>query len=387
MKILYCSWGEVTRVDAYQALTDMQHQVGLLDYEIKDYNRDPVFSRLFQQKLGEGEYELVFSFNFIPLIAKLALAAKIRYVSWIYDAMPLTLYSIMAFSPYNYIFTFDRKDCEELKRKGLLHVFHLPLGVNAKRSCNRAEGVRELSETQHDITFIGNLYNDGKNLFDSIHCLPDTVRNHMDSLILEQLKTPGNDRIREMTDDALTEELCKYVSIEISEEYTWTHKDIFLYMILTKTAGVERLRLLDCLSERFDVALYTGSDSGKLPRVTNYGYVEYREKMPVVIANSKINLHITPRTITSGMSLRILDIMASGGFLLSNAQPELLEYFEEGKDFAAYRDELDLVEKASYYLKHEEERRAIAARGKWKTEKYFTYQNQFKKMFEIINSV
>ena len=68
----------------------MQHQVGLLDYEIKDYNRDPVFSRLFQQKLGEGEYELVFSFNFIPLIAKLALAAKIRYVSWIYDAMPLT---------------------------------------------------------------------------------------------------------------------------------------------------------------------------------------------------------------------------------------------------------------------------------------------------------
>ncbi len=106
-----------------------------------------------------------------------------------------------------------------------------------------------------------------------------------------------------------------------------------------------------------------------------------------MIANSKINLHITPRTITSGMSLRILDIMASGGFLLSNAQPELLEYFEEGKDFAAYRDELDLVEKASYYLKHEEERRAIAARGKWKTEKYFTYQNQFKKMFEIINSV
>ena len=109
------------------------------------------------------------------------------------------------------------------------------------------------------------------------------------------------------------------MSIEISEEYTWTHKDIFLYMILTKAAGVERLRLLDCLSERFDVALYTGSDSGKLPRVTNYGYVEYREKMPVVIANSKINLHITPRTITSGMSLRILDIMASGGFLLSKA--------------------------------------------------------------------
>ena len=47
MKILYCSWGEVTRVDAYQALTDMQHQVGLLDYEIKDYNRDAVFSRFY----------------------------------------------------------------------------------------------------------------------------------------------------------------------------------------------------------------------------------------------------------------------------------------------------------------------------------------------------
>lgn len=384
MKILYCSWDEVTREDAYQALTEMNHQVSMLVYQIKDYNRDPAFSKLFQQKLEEENYDLIFSFNFVPLIAKLAFAAKIKYVSWIYDGMPLTLYSIMAFSPYNYIFTFDRKDCEVLKKRGLLHVLHLPLGVNAKRVRRLLEGEAHPFETQNEVAFIGSLYNNGKNMFDSMRYLPDCLKNHIDSMIFEQLKTSGNDWIREMTDESLTKELCKYASIEMSEEYTWTHKDIFYHMILTRASGMERIRLLRRLSEEFAVALYTGSDSGELPKAANYGYVDYDEKMPLVIANTKINLHITPRTITSGMSLRILDIMAAGGFLLSNRQPELLEYFEEGKDFAVYEDAEDLVEKVSWYLNHEEERRAIAANGKRKAEKNFTYQMQFQKMFDML---
>lgn len=384
MNILYCSWGEITKEDAYQTLTEMGHQVDLLEYEIKDYNLDPAFSRLFLEKADSGNYDMVFSFDFVPLIAKLTFARKIRYAAWVFDPMPLTLYSVMAFSPYNYIFTFDGEDCKALRQKGISQVFHLPLAVNEKRIHKILQTQKPGRTEEADISFIGNLYNDRTNLFDSIEYLPDSIKDYIDSLVFRQMETPGNALVNEMVNDELAEKLDRYVTLEISDEYTWTHKDIYLEMILRNMAAVERQKLLKRLSEQFSVALYSGSDSSALPRVTNHGYIDYNTKMPLVIANSKVNLHITPRAITSGMSLRIFDIMGAGGFLLSNCQPELLEYFEEGKDFVAYRNEEDLIEKVSYYLEHDNERREIAANGKRKVNKRFTYEIQFQKMFEIL---
>ena len=382
MNILYCSWGENSKDDAYQTLIRMGYQVDLLEYDIRDYNLDPVFGKMFLEKLDGADYDLVFSFNFVPLISKLAFARKILYVAWIYDPMPLTVYSIMAFSPYNYIFTFDRNDCEVLKKKGISQVFHLPLAVNDKRI---EQVLREQKfERQHEISFIGTLYNGRTNLFDTIESLPECIKEHVDSFIAEQLKTPGNAWIKEMVNDELVTKLDRYVTLELSDEYTWTHKDIYLDKILRKAAKMERYHLLKALSKKFQVALYSDSDSSELPEIVNYGYIDYNTKAPLVMKNSKINLHITPRGITSGMSLRVLDIMGAGGFLLADSQAELLEYFEDGKDFAAYKNEEDLIEKAAYYLEHDDERREIAANGRRKVLENFTYEIQFRKMFEIL---
>lgn len=382
MNILYCSWIENSKDDAYQTLTGMGYQVDLLQYDFRDYNLDPVFSKMFLEKLDGKDYDLIFSFNFVPLISKLAFARKIRYASWIYDPMPFTLYSVMAFSPYNYIFTFDRSDCEALKKRGISQVFHLPLAINHKRIKQVLQ--EQEFERQHDISFIGTLYNGRINLLDAVDTLPDRIKEHVDSLIAEQLETPGNAWLKKMVTDEMVKELDRYITLELSDEYTWTHRDIYLELILRKAARVERYHLLQALSKKFHVALYSGSDSSELPEITNYGYVDYNTKAPLVMKNSKINLHITPRAITSGMSLRVLDIMGAGGFLLADRQSELLEYFEEGKDFAAYKNEEELIKKASYYLEHDDERREIAENGQRKVFENFTCEIQFRKMFETL---
>ena len=54
--------------------------------------------------------------------------------------------------------------------------------------------------------------------------------------------------------------------------------------------------------------------------------------MPLIFRESKINLNITLRSITSGMPLRALDIMGAGGFLLSNYQQELAENYIDGEE-------------------------------------------------------
>ena len=57
-----------------------------------------------------------------------------------------------------------------------------------------------------------------------------------------------------------------------------------------------------------------------------------------------------------------MDVLGAGGFLLTNFQPELLMYFENEKDLVYY-DSLDDMQKAKYYLTHEDERIEIAKNG------------------------
>ena len=106
--------------------------------------------------------------------------------------------------------------------------------------------------------------------------------------------------------------------------------------------------------------------------------------MPKIFKCSKINLNMTLRSIKSGIPQRAFDIMGCGGFLLSNYQPELAEYFIPGEDLVLYDSVDDLIQKIDYYLSHEEERLQIAKNGYEKVKRYHTYDTR---LTEILNTV
>ena len=106
--------------------------------------------------------------------------------------------------------------------------------------------------------------------------------------------------------------------------------------------------------------------------------------MPKVFRYSKINLNFTIPNIKSGLPLRIFDVLGAGGFLLTNYQAELPDYFEIGKDLACFESEAELVEKCSYYLTHEEERQQIAKNGYEKVKNCCSYRKRLKFMLEKI---
>ena len=65
---------------------------------------------------------------------------------------------------------------------------------------------------------------------------------------------------------------------------------------------------------------------------------------------TEINLNITAKSIRSALPLRIFDILACGGFCLTNYQPELEDLFTVGEDLDCYVSEDDLLAKTEYYL-------------------------------------
>lgn len=111
----------------------------------------------------------------------------------------------------------------------------------------------------------------------------------------------------------------------------------------------ERRLALALLGKRFHVHLYSGDDAKQLEGISSCGYVEYYSEMPSAFKEAKINLNISLRAIRTGIPLRVLDVMSCGGFLITNYQEELLEYFEPNVDLVVYEDIKDLVLKTEFY--------------------------------------
>ena len=125
----------------------------------------------------------------------------------------------------------------------------------------------------------------------------------------------------------------------------------------TQITNNERTRLLKMLSLIPDIKIKLFSKNRlENKSIINKGTLAYVNEMPYVFKTNKINLNISLKCIQSGIPLRALDILGCGGFLLSNYQPDLLEYFTPNVDCAVYSSMEEAVDLTDYYLKHDNER-------------------------------
>ncbi len=101
-------------------------------------------------------------------------------------------------------------------------------------------------------------------------------------------------------------------------------------------------------------------------------------------AESKISFNIS---MEDDLIMRVFEVMGTGSFLLTNWVPTIEEVFEDGKHLVLYRSLDEAVDKARYYLKHEDERQAIAQAGYEHVIKNHTIQNRVDVILnEFLNS-
>lgn len=103
-------------------------------------------------------------------------------------------------------------------------------------------------------------------------------------------------------------------------------------------------------------------DRRRLAGKVELGLVPQPDYEKAIVA-TKVNLGIVSTMNRNETSGRSFEIPAAGGFLLAKRTSEHLAMYEEGKEAEFYDSVDELVEKARYYLEHEEERKRIAANG------------------------
>lgn len=320
----------------------------------------------------------VFTFNFVPRLAMTCEALNLWYVCWVWDCPHASLWSKWTRGEKCCIFVFDCQQYRRLRQRGISQAFYLPLCTDTERFekvISASAGEVWAKHFQTDVSFVGNLYNDAAHsLFDQIKYIPPYVKGYLESLMAVQQRIWGEDLLWEGINDRTWSILKKYVNWDLGEDYEeGVYEASVVSMLGQKVAQMERREVCGYLARHFHFVLYTDSDTSFDPLIDNRGHADYASVMPLIFHHSKVNIHITPRNITSGMSLRILDVLACEGFLLTNYQKETAEYFEDGRELVMYTDFEDLYRKIEYYLEHEEERKAIARAGYFKVREKFTY--------------
>lgn len=397
MNILIYRWNAYIYRDVELAFIQLGHCVENFEYDLNTKQVDIDIAPGLQQKLKgilqNHKYDFVFSVNYFSTISEICQQIGIKYVCWNYDNPVLSMYHRSVFNENNYIFTFDKTCFLEFRQMGVEHIWYLPLAAPIERADylfrvgNPAisENKGQHSKYMGDIAFVGSLYEN--NIYNQIcDTFPDYLAGYFDAVMEAQLNISGANIIDALLTVEILEKLQKYYRFEKSED---SFVDLGFYfqtgVLGFKIAELQRQRALTELSKKFSVNVYSNSDFSDLYRVCKKGAVDYWQELPLVFRQSKINLNFTIPNIKSGIPLRVWDVLAAGGFLMTNYQAELPYYFEEGKELVCFDGVDDLCEKVEYYLENEEERMEIAKNGYEKVRHHHSYRHRISEMFALMD--
>lgn len=386
MKILFIEWASYGNEDMKEAFRREGHTLVCFPFFNKDARNDASAVSGLPALLHKETPDVVFSFNYFPVVSNVCHKENIRYISWIYDSPYVMLYSYTAIHPCNTIYVFDKEVYLEFHKAGIATVHYLPMAANTER----LDALTAQADTSgdgrflYDISFIGSLYTEKHNFFERMENLSDYTKGYLNALMAAQMNVHGYNFIQE-TISPIMEDLYQALPIMPNADGVETKEYLYAqYVINRKITGLERNALIRSIADRHSFDLFTHDGDFSLPNVINHGPVDNYREMPLVFRRSKINLNISLRSILSGIPQRAFDIMGSGGFLLSNYQNDFPDYFTPGEHFDFYESRADLLNKIAYYLSHEEERRQIARNGHDQVAAAHTYRHRVREMLDAI---
>lgn len=378
MHLLFFEWNAFMQKDIEKAFEHMDDvSFDMISYEFKNLEEDAFFEETFPKKLTAGKYDAVFSVNFFPLVARISNKMNITYYSLIYDA-PLNIndYSSLAL-PCCRVHLFDRAQYDYCKSLGMNTVFHTPLCVDTSRIDELATNSTPFFD---GISFIGRLYK--TNYPDVTEVLPDNIKQYLEDTISLQFFNYDNYILDERLPDNLVGSLNAFYT-QISGGSFSVNKRQLEFLLASEVTRRERLSAINALSQKgLRVNLYT-NETVDIPNVTCLPPAKYYTEMPVIFNRSAINLNVTLRIIKSGIPLRCMDILGSGGLLMSNYQKELSEHFTDGVEIVMYKNLAELTDKASELLTHPDKAVEIARKGKEKAHAEHELYNRLRAILKL----
>lgn len=366
--------------DMVWGLLILGKEVEIINTDISIESKEDKDVSFLREKLVDNRIDIAVSYNFSPALSDACMGLGIAYICWIYDSPIQMLYERQISNNCNYIFSFDKDQVRKFKKVSNSNIVYLPLGSNITRN-NAVEITKaDIERYSCDVSFIGSLYSDEeyKSVLDIVS---EKTQIELRRIYEESYgKWDGIDRLYGRLSKEAQDEIYHILGNETNMDLDTLYTTVIIVRAL---ACRERIEMLMRLS-RFNVSFHTQNNNFVIPGVEVKPPVNYLEDLPNAYRLSKINMNLTMRGITSGVPLRVFDIMGVGGFMLTNFQPEIDELFSIGKDIEVYQNFDELEEKVEYYLRNDDIRQKIAKAGAKTISEQYSVERQMGRMLDAI---
>lgn len=287
--------------DVRNIFKDMGHNVFMYEHtDISMHHNDKVYEEL-TKCVEDNSVDIVFSFNYYPIVSYVLKDTKVKYISYVYDSPNIAIYTYSIMFPCNYVFLFDYGVYEELRNGGITTVYYLPLSVNCTRLNKTIAEANAIAEAKGgsgnflDVSFVGGLYNEKHTLYDRLYeKLGDSnkyVRGYLDALIESQSHIQGCFFLDKMLNDKILQVMNNVYPYEANKDSIATASYVYShYFMARKVTEVERIRILSKVSEKYNLSLFTYKEPEELPNARFMGSVDYYKDMPLFLTEVKLIL-------------------------------------------------------------------------------------------------
>ena len=86
MKLLFWQWHSFMGKGVERALRKLEVEYDTFFYQMKDWEEDEIFAEQLESRLATGQYNIMFSINFNPIISEVCEMHHIAYRAWVYDS-------------------------------------------------------------------------------------------------------------------------------------------------------------------------------------------------------------------------------------------------------------------------------------------------------------
>lgn len=384
MKILMCEFNGLGERGMIHALIRMGHVVVEYNKKCDNYDTDISYLEDLSKTIDNTNPDIVLSINYLPIVSKVCNVYGKLYYAWIYDCPEIHLYSKSITNIVNRIFIFDKVMFRKFSKVSPKTVFYLPLATEPIEDFDGWISEEEKEKYAHEVTFVGSLYNEKKRQYHQIKKLNEYEKGYVNGISYAQMNIFGYNFIADSLPEDIIANLKKQLDYAPIADYEVNDRDIIAdHYIGMYASSIDRINTLQKVTEVNQLSVYTDSDVSMLNNIQYCGVADSKTMTPQIYHLSKINLNITLKTIQSGIPLRVFDVLGAKGFLITNYQPEISEYFIIDKELVVYESMRDLQNKIIYYLNHEEERMQIAQNGYDAIVNNYTYD----KMLDIMLSI
>lgn len=353
---------------------DVAAELTRLGVEVHWLTPKTVTLRDFEAACAHLQPDFVFTINFSPEIALLASHARRPYLSWTIDPLPAERLRLhLGTDPNNCLaFAHRRALVEALARLGLPNVGHLPLAAAARR-CEAGERADELQGFRCDASFVGNsLADDGR-------------------AFTQALREMGADSTAvAMWQNWAAHELVAHqdgVTYEGIEPHEPNAALLSAPLDRLDSARLDLPRLIDAANGRLaqlwrervvrtaDAALRAVTPPLRFAVWGDAGWVgaageayrgvaQHGEVVSRIYAASRVNLDVPRIYQRDIVTLRVFDVLACGGLVLTEPSADLTELFTDGEHLVTYTGLRELARKVTELARDPARCAELGARGR-----------------------